>query len=184
MAQIPRAARTSAIVLLAGLTLACATRFSPDMVRREIVRQNEQDPLSVFELNLGRFTTYMLKNALAVDDADSPFAGIEGLQVAVYEAPVDQGPALDVTRIAVRGWEPVLRAHGPERSAMVLIRANDDYVADLVVVGAGARKVVYARLRGALSPDLPAALGEALRDGGPDEVRRMLTELGQDESGI
>jgi len=163
-----------ACLLLAG----CATQFSPERMRTEIHRQRGQDPLAALELNLGRFTTLLIKSALAGEDGELPFAGLESLQVAVYEIASESGPALDVTRIAVTGWEQVLRAHDEKRSGMVLIRPRGDLVKDLVVVGAGPKKVVYARLRGGLSPKLPGALGEVLREGGPDEVQRVLTSLG------
>jgi len=176
-------ARAATLVLLACTAAACATHFSPATIRDEIARQRGGDPLSVFELDLGRFTTLLLKNVLATEGGTIPFAGIQQLQLAVYEAPSDAGPAMDVTRIQVRGWEQVLRVHDQTRSAMVLIRPSGETVGDLVVVGAGSRKVVYGRLRGRLSPDLPKALGDVAREGGPDEVRRVLTELAEPSEG-
>lgn len=167
-----------AVLLLAG----CATNFSPELMRSEIRSQRGVDPLAAFELELGRFTTLLLKSALAGEDGELPFAGLESLEVAVYEVPSESGPALDVTRIRVTGWEQVLRAHDQNRSGMVLIRPRGKKVADLVVVGAGAKKVLYGRLRGELSPELPAALGEVLRDEGPDEVQRILSNLGESGS--
>ncbi|UCF69302.1 MAG: hypothetical protein JSV80_08520 [Acidobacteriota bacterium] len=174
-----------AIVLtLIGLTgLGCATSFSPEMIRAEIVRQRGEDPLSVFEFTLGRFTTLLLQGVLAVEgEQELPFAGLQELQLAVYEAPSDAGPALDVTLIPVRGWERVVQIHDASRSGTILVRSAGADVADLVVVGASARQVVYGRLSGRLSRELPAALGEVLREGGPDEVRRVLTKLTEDES--
>lgn len=167
--------------LLAGLALVlagCATNFSPRLIRSEIVEQRGQDPLAAIELDLGRFTTLVIKSALAGADGELPFAGLESLQFAVYEVPSDSGPALDATRIRVTGWEQVLRAHDPKRSGMVLIRPRGDRVGDLVVLAAGPQKVVYGRLRGLLSPDLPAAMGEVLEQGGPDELQRILSRLG------
>lgn len=169
-----------ATVIAASLLLtSCATNFSPELMRTEIARQSGEDPLSAFELNLGRFTTLLIKSALAGEDGELPFAGLESLQVAVYQVPNVEGPAIDVTQIAVTGWEQVIRAHNPERSGMVLIKPQADSVGDLVVVGAGPEKVIYARLRGSLSNELPAALAEVLQDGGPDEVQRVLTQLGE-----
>jgi len=168
----------AAVVACLALT-SCATHFSPELIRKEITHQTGQDPLSAFELDLGRFTTTLLKSVLAGDDEELPFAGLTSLQIAVYEVPNGSGPAIDVTRIKVTGWDQVLRAHNPQRSGMVLIRPKGESIGDLVVVGAGPRKVVYARLRGKLNPDLPAALGEVLQDGGPDEVQRVLEQLGE-----
>jgi len=167
------------VIAASALLTSCATNFSPELMRTEIARQSGEDPLSAFELNLGRFTTLLIKSALAGEDGELPFAGLESLQVAVYQVPNVEGPAIDVTQIAVTGWEQVIRAHNPERSGMVLIKPQADSVGDLVVVGAGPEKVIYARLRGSLSNELPAALAEVLQDGGPDEVQRVLTQLGE-----
>ncbi len=68
--------------------------------------------------------------------------------------------------------------HNPGRSGLVLIQPRRNSVGDLVVVGAGPKKVIYARLKGTLSRDLPSRLGDVLRDGGPDEVQRVLSQLG------
>ncbi len=168
-----------AAVLLASLAVSCATNFSPEMMRTEIQAQRGMDPLKAFELDLGRFTTLIIKTALAGEDGELPFAGLTSLQVAVYELPAESGPALDVTRIAVTGWERVIRAHDEQRSGMVLIRPKGEAVGDLVVVGAGPEKVIYARLRGTLRKELPAALGDVLREGGPDEVQRVLSQLAE-----
>lgn len=166
--------------LMACLVLSsCATNFTPELMRSEIVRQRGVDPLSAFELDLGRFTTLLIKSALAGDDGELPFKGLQSLQVAVYEAPEHDGPAINVTSIKVTGWEQVVRLHNENRSGMVLIQGKKESVGDLVVVGAGPKKVVYARLTGTLNKDLPSRLGDVLREGGPDEVQRVLTQLGE-----
>lgn len=165
------------LLLASTLLTSCATRFSPELVRQEIVAQRGTDPLSAFELDLGRFTTLLIKSALAGEDGELPFAGLGSLQLAVYEAPSERGPAIDVTRIAVVGWDQVLRFSDERYSGMVLIQPSGQRVGDLVVVGAGSRKVVYARLSGDLDPSLPGALSEVMRSGGPDEIQRVLTQL-------
>jgi hypothetical protein len=170
--------RATGLLLLALLLTSCATNFTPEMIRGEIVSQRGADPLGTFELNLGRFTTLLLKSAFAGENGELPFAGLGSLQLAVYEAPSDDGPVIDVTRIHVVGWDPVLRVNDPDRSGMVLIQPRGERIADLVVVGAGTRKVVYARLNGDLDPSLATAMGDVLRSGGPEEVQRVLTQLG------
>ena len=107
---------TFVVVLITGMAVACATQFSSESIRHEITVQRGQDPLSVFELDLGKFTTLLLKKAMTTEDGKVPFSGVRELQVAVYEAPSETGPAIDVTRIQVRGWEQVLRIHDPKRS--------------------------------------------------------------------
>ena len=180
--------RWSAVALIACSVLGCAVRFSPQTIRQEIFSQRGQDPLGVYEMNLGRFTTLLLRSALSDAEGNAPFAGLERIQLAIYQAPSERGPAIDVTLMDVHGWEPVLRVLDEGRSGMVLVRSGkflpwsngdgDATVGDIVFVGAGRQNVVYARLRGVLGADLPNALGDAFRDGGPDEVRRVLTELG------
>lgn len=95
--------RPALLLLVPTLLLgACATQFSPEMVRQEIRTQQGTDPLSAFELNLGRFTTLLLKTALAGEDGEVPFAGLGRLQLAVYESPSDRGPVIDAP--ASRLW--------------------------------------------------------------------------------
>lgn len=178
-----RAIACGLIIVAVLLTSGCATRFSPGTIRDEIERQRGQDPLSVFELNLGRFSTLLLKKALATDAGDLPLAGLDRIQLAVFEVTEEDRPAMDVTQIGVRGWEPVLRLHDPDRSAMLLIRGDDESIGDLVVVGAGRRRVVYGRLSGTLSADLPVAVGDALREGGPEEIKRIFMQLSETPSG-
>ena len=183
-----RPSRTAAVCGIAAvLALAgCATAFSPQMVREEIVRQRGEDPRRAFELTLGRFTTLLVKQVLAGEEGELPVAGLAGLELAVFETSPQEAPALDVTRIAVRGWEPLLRLHDETRSGMVLVRGStrasadgtgQARVADLVVVGSGAEQVVYARLWGSLDPDLPSALGNVLRDEGTEGIRGLLSRL-------
>ena len=184
--------RTSRLLVLTGWALVlalltsttgCATRFSAAKIRKEIVAQSGEDPRGVFEVNIGQFTTLLLKRALGDAAGETPLAGLEGLEIAVFEASGQSGPAIDVTRIKVRGWETILRTHGENRSGMLLLRPKGEDVGDLVVVGAGRKKVVYGRLRGRLDPDLPAAIGEVLEQGDPDDVRRMLTGFAESGSG-
>jgi hypothetical protein len=84
------------------------------MIRDELESQSGRDPLTAFELNLGRFTTLLIKSAL------------------------------DVTRIGVRGWEQVVRFLDQQRSGMVLIKPSGEDIGDLVVVGAGKKTVLCA----------------------------------------
>lgn len=50
-----------AVLALTALVTACATSFSPELIRNEIVRQTGSDPPSVFELNLGRVTMAIVR---------------------------------------------------------------------------------------------------------------------------
>lgn len=165
-------------LILVGAT-GCATFYSSETVRQAIVQQTGQNPRAAFELNLGRFSTMLAKAALADPDGPVPFAGLERLEFSVYEMPEGSGP-IDVTTFGVRGWEPVLRTYDDKRSSMVLIRGSRGAVGDLVLVGGGPKRAIYARLQGTLSRELPQRLGNTLRDEGVDRVRRLLESLQAD----
>ena len=179
----PGAMGWCAVLVVQCLLVGCAAQFSPSAVRQEILRQRGEDPLSVFEVNIGQFTTLLLRRSLAGSAAEVPFGGLRELQLAVFEAHAASEPVIDVTRLTTRGWEPVVKVHDTERSGMVLLRgagvssAATAAVGDMVVIGAGRRSVVYARLKGRLSPKLPTALSEVVRRGGPDQLRELFMGL-------
>jgi hypothetical protein len=168
---------TRLLLILLGLTLAgCATSFSPERVRSEIAAQTGKDPQYVFELQLGRVTMRLVQTALSGGGRSLPLAGLTGLDLAFYEvpAPASDGASLDFTKMAVRGWEPVVRTRQPKGSALVLVRQGSSSIDDLVLLGAGGSSAIYARLRGTLSPELPKALGDAFQSRGPEGLRDEL----------
>jgi hypothetical protein len=163
--------------LLLALALAltgCATAFSPERVRSEIAAQTGQDPRYVFELQLGRVTMRMIRTALGAPESSLPLGGLTGFDLAFYDVPSPS--ALDFTRMAIRGWDPVVRTRGPGRSALVLVREGQATIDDLVLLGAGESTAIYARLRGTLSPELPRALGDAFQARGPEGLRDELVQ--------
>jgi hypothetical protein len=167
------------LVIMLGLALAgCATSFSPERVRSEIAAQTGADPQYVFEIQLGRVTMHLVQTVLAGGRSGSslPLAGLTGFDLAFYEvpAPSSQGASLDFTKMAVRGWEPVVRTRQPGRSALVLVREGGSTIEDLVLLDTGSSSAIYARLRGTLSPELPRALGDAFQSRGPDGLRDEL----------
>jgi hypothetical protein len=164
------------LALALGLALAgCATSFSPERVRSEIAAQTGADPQYLFEIQLGRVTMRTIRTALA-GSAPLPLAGLTGFDLAFYDVPspgTGRAP-LDFTRMAIRGWEPVVRSRQPGRSALVLVREGRTTIDDLVLLGAAESGAIYARLRGTLSPELPRALGDAFQSRGPEGLRDEL----------
>jgi len=78
----------------------------------------------------------------------------------------------------VTGWEPTVRRRDATSSALVLVRGGEgDTVGDVVLVAAGEKQAVYARLSGRLSSKLPEALGDAVSSGGTDKVKSELMSL-------
>jgi hypothetical protein len=181
--RMTREAGAGAVALaLALLAAGCATRFSAQAVRTEIARQTGEDPQSVFELNLGQVTMALARHLLAgeASDGELPLAGLERFELAMYGLPagvLDGSRRLDFTAMPVRGWEPTLRVAKEGRSGVVLVRASGEAIGDLVLLAAGEKNALYARLRGTLSRELPAALGEALESGGTEAVQRELQSL-------
>lgn len=174
----------TALLLPTLLTLACATHFSPQTVRDEITRQTGVAPAKAFEFTLGEMTMGLAKRlaASASDSGELPLAGLDELELAVYPVPPGKADSLDFTLMPVRGWEPVVRVKGARGSGFVLVRAaQGDTIGDLVVVAAGAEKVVYGRLSGRLPKELPAALGEAVKSGGPALIEQQLLDATKGE---
>ncbi len=167
--------RVLAAVLSLGLA-GCATPFSPERVRSEIAAQTGEDPQYVFEIQLGRVTMRMIRTALAGGGSSLPLAGLSEFDLAFYDVPSPsaQGAPLDFTKMAIRGWEPVVRTRQPGRSALVLVREGRATVDDLVVLGAAESGAIYARLRGTLNPELPRALGDVFQSRGPEGLRDEL----------
>ena len=173
----------SSLASLALLTAtACATSFSPATIRNEIVRQTGQDPQRAFEFTLGPTTMSLARAVLGGTSADGsglPLAGLDALELAVYEAPSGApGATVDFTRMPITGWEPVVKTRDGARSALVLVRGEEgDTISDLVLVAGSETQVLYARLRGRLSRTLPEALAEAVRTEGTEGVRDELMSL-------
>lgn len=168
---------TALLAMLLGVGLmGCATSFSPERVRGEIAAQTGQEPQYVFEMQLGRVTMHMIRTALGPGGGFLPLAGLTGFDLAFYDVPSPsaQVTPLDFTKMAFRGWDPVVRTRGPGRSALILVREGQSTIDDLVLLGAGESTAIYARLRGTLSPDLPRALGDAFQDRGPEGLRDEL----------
>ncbi len=175
----PLVALLAPLVLVPGMT-GCATAFSPAVIRGEIARQTGQDPRSVFELSLGRPTMALAKAVLAgsAPEGPLPLSGIDAFEIATYDVPRG-GAELDFTRMPVRGWEPAVAFREGPRSALVVVHATPEAVEDLVIVAAGENRVVYARIRGRLSPALPDALGRTVRAEGPEAIQKELMSLSE-----
>jgi hypothetical protein len=173
----PRTVTAVTLALVGALGLGCATSFSPDVIRGEIVRQTGSDPPRVFELNLGLVTMALARQVIGPGaDGSLPLAGLTRFELAVYDVPAT-GQRLDFTLMPVRGWEPTVRAKGPKGSTLVLVRQSGDAIGDLVLVAADERQALYARLAGRLSRELPQALGEAVAESGTEGVKRELMSL-------
>ncbi len=165
-------------ILVSGLLApGCATTFSPAAIRSEIARQTGSDPQRAFEVSLGRVTLALARKAVGpAADGSLPLGGLARFEIAVYDVP-PAGRDLDFTRMAVRGWEPTVRARTPSGSTLVLVRSAGEALGDVVLVTADADRALYARLAGQLSRDLPAALGRAVSERGTDGVRQELMSL-------
>jgi hypothetical protein len=166
-----------ALVTLVSLGLGCATTFSPEVIRAEIARQTGADPARAFELNLGPATLALTRQIVGPRaDGSLPLAGLRRFELALYDVPAT-GATLDFTRMAVRGWEPTVRAATAAGSTLVLVRSAGDDIADLVLVAADGDKALYTRLAGRLSPELPEALGRAVASDGTIALSRELISL-------
>jgi hypothetical protein len=173
-----------------GLTLAliltlvgCATSFSPERIRGEIAAQTGADPQGILEFTLGPTMLFLARTLFASGSAETagsaqPLTGLRKLEFAVYDLPPGRAQSLDFTRMSVTGWEPTVRKRDATSSALVLVRgAEGDTVGDIVLVTAGEKQAIYARLSGRLSRKLPETLGDAVSRGGTDGIKRELMSL-------
>ena len=170
------------LAVLSALTVACATSFSPGAIRSEITRQTGSPPGDAFEVSVGEVTMSLAK-ALAARSTEGglPLQGLDRFELAVYPVPPGGSERLDFTKMAVRGWEPVVKVKKGPSSGFVLVRSESgDSVGDLVVVAAGAQQVFYGRLRGRLPRALPEALGEAVREGKPVNLLESLQDVAKE----
>jgi len=174
-----------AALLGAVFASACATQFNAQSVRAEIVRQTGEDPQKAIELYLGPVTMALARHVLAGPariDGTLPLSGLTSFELAVYGVPsaaLSGARPLDFSVMKVRGWEPTLRLKDGLTSGMVLVRSTKEHIGDLVMLVGGDKDVVFARLRGTLSRELPAAISEAVRSGSTEVVRRELQRLGE-----
>jgi hypothetical protein len=170
------------VPLVFVLSAGCATSFSPGKVRSEIVRQTGSDPQKMFEMSVGRMTMSLARRVVGEPSGGQlPLAGLTKFELAVYDLPADVlsgARNLDFTLMPIRGWEPTMRYKDGPRSGMVLVRQSGESIGDLVLLFGGDEKATYVRLRGELPPELPAALGEAVRSGSTEAVERELQGLG------
>jgi len=171
------------LLIVAVTLVGCATSFSPDRIRSEIAAQTGADPQGVLEFTLGPTTLSLARTLFASASAEGsggapPLAGLKKLEFAVYDLPPERARTLDFTRMSITGWEPTLRKRDATSSALVLVRgAEGDTVGDIVLITAGEKQAIYARLAGHLSRKLPQALGDAISSGGTDGVKRELMSL-------
>ena len=89
----------------------------------------------------------IIRTALAGGGHSLPLAGLTDFDLALYDVPSPsaQGAPLDFTKMAIRGWGPVIRTRQPGRSAAVLVRAGSATLDDLVLLGAAESSAIYAR---------------------------------------
>ena len=118
-------------------------------------------------MSLGRPTMTLAKSVLGASTGGGslPLAGVAAFEMASYEIAVGAAE-IDFTRMPVRGWEPFLKFREGSKSALVLIRPEGETIGDLVLVAGDAGRVLYARLMGRLSRELPEALGRTVRSDG------------------
>jgi hypothetical protein len=173
------AAGALAAVLLGA---ACYRPFSPEIVRKEIVRQTGAEPGASFEFKLGGATMRLAK-AVVSRAAGEPirFGGLARVDLAVFEVP--PGKEVDFGKLRLWGWDRVIQTRKEGRSLLVLVRTDGKNLGDLVLVAQGEGQVLYGRLKGQLDPGLPTALRRALESTGLTGLKEHLLSAGRSGEG-
>lgn len=176
-----RLTRITPLLLLALLVplLGCYTRFSPERVRQEIVRQTGQEPQTSIEFSLGGATMKLAKTVVSKATGEPiRFGGLTRVELAVFNVP--QGKDLDFTRMPVRGWDTLIKTRDQRRSLTIFVRTNGETLGDLVIIAEGEQQVLYGRLKGKLDRNLPSALERALRATGLQGLKEHLLDATRD----
>ena len=179
-----RLTRITPLLLLALLVplLGCYTRFSPERVRQEIVRQTGQEPQTSFEFSLGGATMKLAKTVVSKATGEPiRFGGLTRVELAVFNVP--QGKDLDFTRMPVRGWDTLIKTRDQRRSLTIFVRTNGETLGDLVIIAEGEQQVLYGRLKGKLDRNLPSALERTLRATGLQGLKEHILDATRDAPG-
>lgn len=172
----------TAVVATLALAAACYRPFSPEIVRKEIVRQTGAEPASSFEFKLGGATMRLAK-AVVSKAAGEPirFGGLTRVDLAVFEVPPEK--EVDFGKLRLWGWDRLIQTRKEGRSLLVLVRTDGKNLADLVLVAQGEGQVLYGRLKGELDPGLPTALQRALESTGLKGLKEHLLSAGRGGEG-
>ncbi len=169
-------------MLAAGVVLmtGCYATFSPESGRREIVRQTGMEPRDTFEFQLEGATMSLAKTMVSkVAGGQTDFGGLDRVDVAVYELPA--GKQVDLGKIPSRGWDRMINTREGDSSFMVLVRTNGDTLADMVVMAQGSKQLLYGRLKGRLSRDLPGTLQKAMRATGIEGLKDRIISISPED---
>lgn len=177
-----RGSRWIPLVLTLLALGGCYRPFSPEQVRKEIVRQTGSDPQTSFELKLGGATMRLAK-AVVSRAAGEPitFGGLTRIDLAIFDLP--PGRRMDLSRIRLWGWDRMIQTQDGKRALMVLVRTNGETLGDLVVVAEGEDQVLYGRLKGKLDRNLPSALQRALQATGLKGLKEHFLSAIREEGG-
>jgi hypothetical protein len=175
--------RALALTLLAVALIsasACYAPFSPEKVRKEIVRQTGQEPQTSFEFKLGGATMKLAKTVASKATGERVnFGGLTRIELAVFEVP--RGKPLDLTRLSSWGWDTLIKTRDGQRSFTVFVRTNGETLGDLVLVAEGEQQVLYCRLKGKLDRNLPSVLERALRGTGLKGLKDQLLDATREQ---
>ncbi len=175
-----RALASFLAALLLVLSAGCYAPFSPEKVRREIIRQTGREPQTSFEFKLGGATMRLAKTVISKATGEPVnFGGLTRIELAVFDVP--QGKPLDLTRLSSWGWDTLIKTRDGNRSFTVFVRTNGETLGDLVLVAEGEQQVLYARLKGKLDRNLPSVLERALRATGLKGLQEQLLDATRDE---
>ena len=162
----------AAVVLMTG----CYATFSPESGRREILRQTGMEPRDTFEFQLEGATMSLAKTMVSkVAGEQVNFGGLDRIDLAVYELP--SGKQIDFARVPCRGWDKLINTREGDKSFMVLVRTNGETLADMVVMAQGQKQVLYGRLKGTLSRDLPGTLQKVMSATGIEGLKDRIISL-------
>lgn len=139
---------------------ACSLR-GPEGIRRNISRSTGTEYSREFGMTLGRIGLTVAR--LALDENDEEQALLRGLtkvQVGVYQVESrQQDPGdLELGRISMANWEPMMSVHEGDEDVQVLLKRKEGEVREMLVVVSENDELTIVRMKGRLDEMLEEAV--------------------------
>jgi hypothetical protein len=152
------------------------TYRGPRGVEATIERKAQVELHRELGFKLGPLTTKIAASILHHEDSDQDFRDLTGIGVAVFEVTKHTGAPterLDARDLGVEGWQPMIQTYSDGEQLLVLAKAGNGEIREMMVVSIEDDEVVVAKLKGHLDRLIAKTL-EAADHGGAHGARSAI----------
>ena len=160
--------RIAAVSLLVLSTAGCMTYRGPYGVEATIERKAQVTLHRETGFKLGPISTKIATSILHHYADDQDYRDLSGIGVAVFEVTKHNGaPAQPITAkdLGVEGWRPMIENRSEGEQLLLLAKAGDGEIRELMFLSIESDEVVVARLKGHLDRLIAKTLAAVDRDG-------------------